>query len=205
MQILLENLSKRYQREWVFKNLNVKLSPGNYAVTGPNGSGKSTLIQIISGALLPTKGEIRYQVKGVDIQPEQYYKYIAFVAPYVELVEEFTTMEFLKFNFRFKKLAEGQTLEELVMLAGLKKAINKRIKYFSSGMKQRLKLAIAFFSDVPVILLDEPASNLDQQGIAWYRQMVKNLDNDNKLLIIASNQKQEYDFCDEEIYLNKYK
>ena len=204
MEITLNNLSKKYHHEWIFKNLNKKFTSGNsYAIVGPNGSGKSTLVQVISGALLPSSGEITY--KGTNnISPDDIYKYLSFASPYLELIEEFTLTEFLQFHFKFKPIQSGLMTDDLIHEMYLDKAKNKYIKNFSSGMKQRLKLGLCFFAETPIILLDEPTSNLDQKGTEWYKSLVK-LTSPEKIVIIASNQPAEYEHCNEIIDINDYK
>lgn len=204
MEITLENLSKKYYREWIFKNINIKLVSGKtYAITGPNGSGKSTLIQVIAGALLPSSGNIIYQ-NGQNIQVENIYQHLSFASPYLELIEEFTLTEFLHFHFKFKNIKTGMDINDIIEATYLNDARNKYIKNFSSGMKQRLKLALCFFAETPIILLDEPTSNLDEKGIKWYKDHIQ-IDSSNKLVIIASNQKEEYAHCHSIININDYK
>ncbi len=204
MEITLENLSKKYHREWVFKNLNLKLLSGeSYAITGPNGSGKSTLIQVIAGAMLPSSGKIAYQ-NHQEIPAEEIYQHLSFASPYLELVEEFTLVEFLEFHFKFKEVKKGMSVVDIVAETYLIDAKDKYIKNFSSGMKQRLKLALCFFSQSSIILLDEPTSNLDEKGIDWYKSHVQN-DLSSKLVMIASNQKEEYAHCDTIVNINDYK
>ena len=130
------------------------------------------------------------------------YKYLSIAAPYLELIEEMTATEFLTFHSKFKSLtAEIQfILEE----TGLAKAAAKQIRYFSSGMKQRLKLAQAFFSDTPVLLLDEPTTNLDTDGISLYHSLIKKY-GAGRLVIVSSNDEQEYGFCKEVIRIADYK
>ncbi|MEO8772490.1 MAG: ABC transporter ATP-binding protein [Ferruginibacter sp.] len=199
MQITLSNTGKRYNREWIFRRVDHVFFPGKtYAITGPNGSGKSTLLQVIAGAIMQTEGKVEYH----QVAPMDAHKLISFAAPYLELIEEMTATELLSFHATFKELRKpiSQILEEV----SLEKSAHKQIRYFSSGMKQRLKLAQAFFSNVPVLLLDEPTTNLDEDGIALYHQLIKN-DAKGKTIIISSNDKQEYDFCEEVISINKYK
>ncbi len=194
----LTNIGKRYNREWIFRNLSYEFkSATRYAITGPNGSGKSTLLQVIAGALMHNEGEIKYQES--PILP---YQQISIAAPYLELVEEMTAKEMLNFHAQFKSLV--LPVNEILQQVGLADAANKQLRYFSSGMKQRLKLAQAFFSDTPVLLLDEPATNLDAEGIALYLRLI-NDHTKNRLVIISSNDKQEYDFCEEVIEIGKYK
>lgn len=208
MTISLTNTGKRYNREWIFRHCSYTFLPGkNYAITGPNGSGKSTLLQVIAGATLHNEGTVEYHANGTGQQKKedtQHYKNISIAAPYLELIEEMTAKEMLEFHSKFKPLLQSVSIEEMLKIVGLEKAVNKQIRYFSSGMKQRLKLAQAFFSNTPVLLLDEPTTNLDADGIALYQSLVSNYTND-RLVIVSSNVKEEYDFCEEVIEIGKYK
>lgn len=193
MKIKLTNVGKRFNREWIFRHLNYEfISSKSYAVTGPNGSGKSTLLQVTGASSTLSEGNIIYE----DIKPENIYKHISIAAPYLELVEEMTLIEFYTFHSSLKKWLPGITIKKIVSIIGLEKAAEKQIRYFSSGMKQRVKLAQAIFSDVAAVLLDEPTTNLDEEGIFLYKNLVKDYCK-KRLLIISSNDKQEYDFCDE--------
>ena len=203
MQITLNNVGKRYNREWIFRQFNYTFSAKKkYAVTGPNGSGKSTLLQIIGSAITHNQGDIQYSINNIQYLPDEIYKQLSIAAPYLELIEEMTAKEFLHFHSSFKNLL--LPTNEILQIVGLETATDKQIRYFSSGMKQRLKLAQAFFSDVPILLLDEPATNLDAKGIDLYLYLTNNFTKE-KLVIISSNDKQEYDFCEEIISIEKYK
>ncbi len=203
MQIILTNAGKRFNREWIFRRFTYEFIAGKkYAITGPNGSGKSTLLQLIAGALQQNEGTVQYLHPNIRIKNEQAYKYIAIAAPYLELIEEMTTREFLEFHSSFKPLQFP--INEIINIIGLAKASNKQIRYFSSGMKQRLKLAQAIFCKTPVLLLDEPLTNLDADGIALYQQLIRQYTK-GKLVIISSNDEQEYSFCEEIIEITRYK
>jgi ABC-type multidrug transport system ATPase subunit len=205
MRISLDNAGKRYNREWIFKNLHYNFEPGGcYAITGPNGSGKSTLLQVIAGAVTISEGSIDYYNDEKKTAPEQAYRHIAFASPYIELVEEMTLLEFLKFHHQFKPFYTHIRFEEAAAVVGLEKALHKPIANFSSGMKQRLKLAQAFFSDTRALFLDEPTSNLDKQGIACYEQLIATQLH-NRLLLISSNDEQEYACCGNIISIGDYK
>lgn len=205
MRIRITNLGKRYNRDWIFRNLNFQFDfDKHYAITGPNGSGKSTLLQIISGSAMHNEGEITYQESNKPILPEKVFQKISFAAPYIELVEEMTLIEFFYFHHKMKGWIETLDSNKIISLLGLEKSAHKQIRYYSSGMKQRVKLAQAIFSDVPAVLLDEPLTNLDDEGISLYHSLIKNYCN-NRLVIISSNDKEEYSFCDEEINMMKYK
>ena len=205
MQISLTNTGKRYNREWIFRHCSYVFNSGtSYAITGPNGSGKSTLLQVIAGAILHNEGTVEYHDGKRVTSNELHYTRISIAAPYLELIEEMTAGEMLQFHKAFKNLSPGMSHHDILLEAGLGKAVDKQIRYFSSGMKQRLKLALAFFSDTPVLLLDEPTTNLDADGIALYQKLVSDCTKD-KLVIVSSNVKQEYDFCKEVIAISNYK
>jgi ABC-type multidrug transport system ATPase subunit len=203
MQISLTTTGKRYNREWIFRHFDYEfLSGKKYAITGSNGSGKSTLLQVIAGALTHNEGSVQMKLKGKTLTEENCFNHIAIAAPYLELIEEMTANEFLSFHTQFKSLTFSKA--EILSTVSLEKAANKQIRYYSSGMKQRLKLAQAFFCSAPVILLDEPTTNLDADGIALYKHLVTEY-TQNKLVIISSNDQQEYNFCEEVIAIGAYK
>jgi ABC-type multidrug transport system ATPase subunit len=203
MHITTNNLGKRYNREWIFRHFNYDFDAAKtYAITGPNGSGKSTLLQIIAGAILHSEGYINFTSDKQAVANENVFQHIAFASPYLELIEEMTAVEFLQFHSAFKPLSK--TIENILAEVSLSTAANKQIRYFSSGMKQRLKLAQAFFSSTAILLLDEPTTNLDVDGIILYQQLIKNY-TQNKLVIVSSNDKQEYAFCEAVISISDYK
>ena len=205
MKINLTNVGKRFNREWIFRNLSFEFhSATSYAITGPNGSGKSTLLQIITGATTFNEGDIEYFLADKKILTENVYTNISIAAPYLELVEEMTLTEFLQFHSKLKRWLPSVDSRKIISIINLEEASQKQIRYFSSGMKQRVKLAQAIFSDVPVVLLDEPCTNLDEEGIALYKMLVEDHCK-NRLLIVSSNDVQEYDFCKEIINIKNYK
>jgi len=205
MKISLEHIGRRFNREWIFRDINYEFESGSsYAVLGANGAGKSTLLQVISGSLSSSEGKISYLDGDTMIDQEKVFIHLSMAAPYLELIEEFTLTELIDFHFRFKKYRQGFNRKVVIELLGLKNSEFKAIKYFSSGMKQRVKLALAFCSDTAILLLDEPASNLDQQGLDWYLSLASTLSSD-RLLIICSNQEQEYSFCSHRLNIADYK
>ena len=203
MTISLKNIGKKFNKDWIFRNLNYEFTSNNsYAITGANGSGKSTLLQIISGFVIPTEGEVGSgEIEAIN-DKHQIPNIFSIAAPYLELIEEMTATEFLQFHQQFKSYINQLSIAEILSLVQLSNAADKQIRYFSSGMKQRLKLAQAFFSDSNILLLDEPCSNLDKQGISLYHQLINNYSG-NRLIIICSNDEFEYSFCKEKINLSK--
>lgn len=206
MRINLTNLGKRYNREWVFRKLDYEfIAPKKYAITGPNGSGKSTLLQIISGGVIFNEGNIQYTgTNNKNIASEKIYKYVSLSAPYLELIEEMTLIEFFSFHQKMKGWLENITIPKIIGELKLEDAAHKQIRYFSSGMKQRVKLAQAIFSHVPVVLLDEPLTNLDEAGITLYHSLISNFCED-RMVIVSSNDPKEYSFCHEVIDIKLYK
>jgi len=195
LQIWVEQVGKKYRKEWIFRRVDLTLTAGtSYTFVGPNGSGKSTLLQLLTGSLPLTEGKLIYTLNGNVLEPDDWFRHISIAAPYLELIEELTLDELLNFHQTFKPFKTDLTPEVIADRLLLSHARHKEIKYFSSGMKQRVKLGLAFFSDAPVVILDEPTANLDRQGAAWYHEQVRLL-NPNQLLLIGSNIPEEYDFC----------
>lgn len=205
MRISLTNLGKRFNKEWVFRNLDYQFEAGkHYAITGPNGSGKSTLLQIISGSAVLNEGNINYIENQKSVDPEKIFRKISFAAPYLDLVEEMSLTEFFSFHQSMKGWLTSLDSKEIINLSSLENAAHKQIRYYSSGMKQRVKLAQSIFSNVPVVLLDEPLTNLDAEGVSMYYELIEKYCK-NRLVIVSSNDSKEYSFCNEIIDIRNYK
>ncbi len=204
MNISLNNVGRRFNKEWIFRNIDFEFHAGmKYAILGSNGSGKSTLLNVILGSLTISEGSLSYK-NSRELDVDQIYQYISFAAPYLDLVEDFTLQETIEFHFGFKAYGEGLDAAAVLEVLGLKKSQDKALKHFSSGMKQRTKLALACCSNTPLLILDEPTSNLDAQGVEWYQQLIQRFAGD-KLVIIGSNQEHEYGFCEEKLNIEDYK
>jgi len=209
MKITLIDAGKRFNRDWIFRRLSYEFNSGHrYAITGPNGSGKSTLLMSIAGAIGISEGAIRYERAAAAVQshvlPDQAYRYLSLAAPYLQPIEEMTVTEFLDFHAIFKPFLPAISIPEIIDLVGLGSAAHKQIRFYSSGMKQRVRLAQALFSDTPVILLDEPCTNLDSDGIALYGRLIRDYTG-GRLVIVSSNDPQEYEFCGERINIMEHK
>lgn len=192
IDISVENLGKRFNREWIFKNFNYIFKSANiYAVTGPNGAGKSTLLQVLWGQLPQSIGEIKYLNSRGEVPIDEIYKRLTIATPYLDLIEEFTLLEHLQFHFKLKKSRRNLTSLEILKKLELEHAANKHISEFSSGMKQRVKLGLAFFTEADLIFLDEPTTNLDSAAMEWYHQQLRDLP-PHCTIFIASNQSSEY-------------
>lgn len=205
MHIVLENIGKRYRFEWIFRHLDFSFkSGGRYAILGPNGSGKSTLMKVLSGHLSPSRGQIQFLDGEEKIDPDELYRSVSYAAPYIELIEEFSLREAIRFHQSFKPFLQNLQVDDLIEILGFEKSVDKEIRFFSSGMKQRLKLVLAICSDSELLLLDEPTTNLDVQGAEWYRSLVDRFLGD-RTVIVASNVEADYAFCEEVIRVLDYK
>ncbi|MFZ9331462.1 MAG: ABC transporter ATP-binding protein [Chitinophagaceae bacterium] len=201
MEIRLIDAGKRFNRDWIFKNLHASFSDKEtYAITGHNGSGKSTLLQCIAGSTMLSEGEVIFNNNGKIIPNEEVFSHVSICAPYLEVIEEMTALEFFVYHQQFKSFQYNTVIADIIDQIGLSKHAHKQIRYFSSGMKQRIKLAQAFFSETPVLLLDEPCTNLDQSGIALYKDLLSN-HTKNRIVIISSNDQSEIEGCTQLIQL----
>lgn len=205
MKIVLADAGKRYNRDWIFRHFNYIFEAGNsYAITGPNGSGKSTLLQALSGAIGFNEGKCKWFLSEKEVAPENVYRYVSICAPYLEVVEEMTLIEFISFHSKFKPLLKNISLKQIIEETGLQLAGNKKINQFSSGMKQRVKLAQCILSDTPLIFLDEPCTNLDTAGIQLYHNLIEKY-GEGRIIVVSSNDKVEYNFCDHVIDITDFK
>jgi len=205
MRINLFNAGKRFNRDWIFRKADLTFLPGHtYAITGSNGSGKSTLLQTLAGSMEISEGKIEWQHYNRPIDADNIFSYLTIAAPYIEVIEEMTAVEFLQFHLQFKPLLKEISIMEILKIVGLEKAAAKQIRYYSSGMKQRIKLAQAIFSDVPLLLLDEPCTNLDASGYELYQGLISDYAK-NKTIIVSSNDVNEFSFCEHIINIMDYK
>ena len=206
MHITLSKISRKFNYEWIFRDVDFEFEEGNaYAILGSNGSGKSTLLQIISGHLHPSAGTISYSHHNKPIEAEKFFSHVTYSGPYLELIEEFTLSEMLTFHSHFRTFRNNMDVNAVMEATGLVRNRNKPIKYFSSGMKQRVRLALALLTESEVVLLDEPAANLDRKAIEWYRNLVFTNRNNRIIIVCSNSQSEEHDFCTETIVIDDYK
>ena len=206
MKIILTGTGKKYNTEWIFRELSYTFEKDHaYAILGRNGSGKSTLLQVIAGNIHPTSGIVKYSKAALEIPVENIFQHLTIVAPYQELIEEFTLREMVDFHFFFKTPVPGYSIPAIIDRIGFKDPGKKVIRLFSSGMKQRVKLILALFSDVSLVLLDEPTMNLDEAGTDWYLSLVNEMAK-NRIIVVCSNlQQKETAFCKEKLFIEDYK
>lgn len=204
MLLSLKNISKKYRREWIFKNISYDFLFGNiYGLSGYNGSGKSTLLKIISGQLIPSKGEVQIIKQDQELEKENFFREFNYIAPYVDLIEEYTIDELIQFLIKTGIISKDYNLNSFLNYTELKNTDDKFIKDFSSGMKQKLKLGIGLLSTRPILILDEPTTNLDQKAKEWFYQ--KLIEQKEKLILIASNEKSDLANCSTILSIEEYK
>ena len=206
MQVELAHISKRFRKEWVFKNLTHILKPNAHvAILGSNGSGKSTLTQIIAGYISPTEGTVEWMDDEQHITREHIFRYVSICSPGIQLWDELTLKENVELFRQFKNIPGYTDYREFARMIELEKHANNPLKTYSSGMKQRVKLGLALLSDAKILILDEPCSHLDSAAVEWYQSLLRN-NTSNKLVIVASNSdEREIFLCNERIDINHYR
>ena len=201
--ITADRISKDFDRRSVFKGISFSLNaPASLAVTGKNGAGKSTLVKIIAGILRPTQGSMAYSVDNASTSIEEFKHHIGFVSPYLNLYDEFTTLENLSIlsRIRSNNYFNRERVRELLTSFALWDRRDDIVGTFSSGMKQRMKYTFALLHRPELLILDEPASNLDMEGIDFIKQISKEQEK-NGILIVATSDSKEAALCQEEIHL----
>lgn len=206
MNIHLNNVGKKFNKEWIFKDVNWTFNPDEFtAIVGNNGSGKSTLLQIIGSFTYCSLGEIRYEFNANTIHPDKLYQHLSFTGPYQELMEELTLEEHIHFHQKFRKFKPHITTGEFLKITHLEQHRLKSVYQFSSGMKQRLKLALAILSDTPLLLIDEPTSNLDNESINWYKNILTTYSNNRTVIISSNHNSDEIFICKKHLDIRDYK
>jgi len=203
--ITVKGLQKKFGKQHILRDVSFTLEQGaNAVVLGTNGSGKSTLIKILSGALEASDNPPQYKWKENTIEARDAGKLCGIAAPYVALNPMFSLTETLDFHQKMCGFTSSFDREDWLTKAGLEMHKNKRLSTFSSGMQQRVRLLLAIANDRPLLLLDEPTSNLDEAGVAFYGELIRTFAS-QKTIVVASNfVAHEYDFCTQEITLNKH-
>ena len=204
MEIRVINLGKNFGREWLFRSLSFDVDQGErLVILGANGSGKSTLLQLISGYMVPSEGSILWRKNNSDFPREKLFSTLSYSAPYLELFEELTAIELINFQRQSKPFLNGMSNEEFLSLAELNRHASRPVRYFSSGMKQRLKNALAILADSSLLLLDEPCSNFDAEAIKWYKKLIENYGSNRTILVCSNNQENEFSFCTRSLDINR--
>lgn len=205
MTIETIKLGKEYHYQAIFQQLNCRFDgPQSIAVLGVNGSGKSTLLQVLSGMSEATQGEVKWLIKGRKLPPFRWYEYLSYCSPHFHFDARFTVEEILQQYLNVKPFQDNLTTDDLIALMNFDAHRSKLMNELSSGMNQRVRLVLSICADMPVLFLDEPCSNLDQQGVDWYHELISKYTQE-KLVFVASNDPREFSFCTEKVSLMDYK
>jgi len=206
LQVTLENISKRYNREWIFKDVNRTFdNESRCAILGSNGSGKSTLLQIISGYLTPSAGTIVWKNESKEFSSDDVFSQISMVSPAMSLYDDFTLRENIVLFQKFKSLRENISLNDFAQKIQLEKHLDKQLKHYSSGMKQRVKLGLAILADTSLLLLDEPTSHLDANATQWYQTLLKENISGRSVFVASNSHEEEIFLCTERLVLENFK
>ncbi len=202
----LKNLSKTYNRRVIFDNINLTYNAnGIYGIAGANGSGKSTLVKIIAGLLNHSSGSVVHTLEGKTLQQDDILNHIGFASPYLNLYEEFSAIENIDMLTAIRGLEKNSEYEDYLFKTFLLSDRRKDVlRAYSSGMKQRLRLIFAFVHNPQLIILDEPISNLDNNGRDQIYSLIDE-NKDKKIILIASNEDADLALCNSVINIQDYK
>ncbi len=203
LTLQVENVARVFARKTLFGGITFKISSGqSFAITGKNGSGKSTLVKILCGLMTPSRGTIQYTVDTTAVSMEDLYPYIGLVSPYLNMYDEFSGEENLQLFAKIRGLPVDQKyIDELLQRCTIYEHRKKEVRYYSSGMKQRLKYCAALLHRPILLYLDEPSANLDEQGISVVREVMRE-QKQNGSLIFATNEEHDLKYADSILDLN---
>ncbi|MEM0963408.1 MAG: ABC transporter ATP-binding protein [Bacteroidota bacterium] len=193
-RLVADQLSMRFGRRRLFDGLTVAVEPGDpLAVVGPNGAGKSTLLLLFAGLLTPTGGTVRLDLDGTPVEPRDVPRSVGYVAPALDLYDALTARETLAFLARARALdSASQRVDATLDRVGLAARAEDPVGAFSTGMRQRLRIATALVHDPPVLLLDEPGATLDAAGRDLIASLVAD---DARVVVLATNDPAEAQLC----------
>lgn len=194
----VDKLSKSFVRKhYVFKDVSLQFSNGDIiAITGSNGSGKSTLIKVLSGVLSYNSGEINIERNSSKSNIAEIKDNLSLVSPYLNLYEEFTPLEHYKISADLRGIRfDNGMFDELMNKFNILKHRNSQIRNFSSGMKQRMKFVLAMQNNPTILFLDEPTSNLDNDGIEIVNKVITEHSDNGGCVVIATNEEREKSLC----------
>lgn len=200
MQIAFNGVSKRFGQTRILTDFTQEFAAGkSYHIAGPNGSGKSTFLKMVCGYITPDKGTVIFSENSKPVAIEDVATKTAFCAPYIDLLDELTGREQIEFHRSFQSFLPNVDVMEEMKNAGIYHALDKQLRLYSSGMKQRLKLILTFLSDSPLLLLDEPCSNLDEAGRQIYASLANRYTQNRLVLVASNNMLEEHFFCGERV------
>jgi ABC-type multidrug transport system ATPase subunit len=206
MEVQLHDIGKRFQKSWIFENLNVVFPAGTRcAILGGNGSGKSTLLQVLSGYLSPSQGEVIWKLHGTNVHIDNLHKHVSMCTPFLSLHDDLTLEENIAFYTHFKPLRQPWDSGALAEIMQLYPHRNKTLKQYSSGMRQRVKLAFALLAETELLLLDEPTSHLDHKAIDWFSKLLQEHVQERTLFVASNSEAAETAICTSTLVVENFK
>lgn len=207
MQIESAHIAKRYGNTVVLRDFSLRIQSGEkWHIAGSNGKGKSTLMQMLAAFITPDKGRIDFHLlNGQTLDASRVYSHISITTPYTDLITDFTLSEQMEFHFRFKKLLfTKEEFDAWISRSKLDIALNRPLGQLSSGMKQKAKLLLCLSVESECIFLDEPCSNLDADGKAFYRELVeRRMQFPATWIVCSNNLPEEHFFCTHTLDLDR--
>ena len=204
--LFAESINKTFGRRLIFKDISFELKTSTiFGISGPNGSGKSTLVKIIANIISPSSGKLTHNLNDTEIKPEKLHNHIGLVSPYLVLYDEFTAYENLNYFSEIRGISfNREKVDDLLNKFLLFNRKDDLVKTYSSGMKQRLKFIFALMHSPQLIILDEPTSNLDDEGKEVVYTLIKD-EGSRNIVVIASNEERDLLLCSDLIKLENFK
>ena len=195
IELNVRQLGKSFGPRQVFSGLSFEFGKGVLGIAGPNGSGKSTLLKCLGNLLLPTRGTIQWLEGGRVLEGQHFQQKLGYAAPYINLYDELSCRENLSFLAKVRHINGGLSIGRRLEEVQLSHVADRLFGKLSTGQQQRLRLASALFHGPDILMLDEPGSNLDDEGQKLIAGIVEQFRSPGKMLIIASNNQHELDLC----------
>lgn len=198
----LTGVGKRFHRHWIFRKVDFSMAGGDQVLLcGDNGAGKSTLMRIIAGQLTPTEGQVRLTIAGKEIDPELWYRHIAWSGPYIELYGDLSLGEAIALHARFRDMLVPQA--QVAGILQLEQHGHKALKHFSSGMLHRVKVGLTILTRAPILLLDEATTNMDEANSRLVMDLMREHLGD-RMLLFASNRQEEFGLFQKRLDLSEF-
>ena len=203
MELTIDNISKRYGKQYALRDFSVTLQDGVYGLLGPNGAGKTTLINVILGILGADKGKILLDGVEVNKLGNDYYNLLGYLPQYPQFYKNFTGREFLDYMCALKGLDKEKSkvkIDQLLQMVHLEDDGYKKIGAYSGGMRQRLGIAQALINNPSILILDEPTAGLDPKERIRFRNIISKLSKD-RIVLLATHIVSDVEYIAKEVLL----
>lgn len=203
MLLEITNIKKKYGTVMALNDVSLTLGAGVYGLLGPNGAGKSTLIQIVTGNLQATSGEVSYNGRKIKTHEKEYKKLLGYVPQSQGIYENFSAKKFLEYMAVLKAIAKKEIhseVQRVLEIVGLSDVQHRKLGGFSGGMRQRILIAQALLGNPELIILDEPTAGLDPKERIKIRNFISRI-SENKIILIATHVVSDVESIAKEIIL----